>query len=511
MTSNSPFLDIALENRLITKKQYKHVCEELEAFPGQDPRELLVRKHFLTAEQAEQLAEAVGAMADDVAEPESPPPPQTEMPTDPAPSIAPPPVVPPPMAPAPDPVPATAPVAVDPPTAPTAKLEKKTPQQSSVSYGAAKQTAMGRVGASEEPEAGGPTRLKDFLRLARHWGASDLHLSVGQPPFVRMHGRLRYMEMAPLSAEESELLNFSLLSGSQTTQLLKDQNLDFGLDLGKSGRFRCNIFRQRLGWDGVYRVISQEIPSLEQLGLPATVKNLTEYYQGLVLVTGPTRSGKTTTVASMVDLVNRSREDHIVTIEDPIEYVHEPIACQVTQREVGPHTESFSKALRAALREDPDIILVGELRDMDTMSIAISAAETGHLVFGTLHTGSAARTISRVLDVFPIKQQEQITLMISESIRGIVSQRLLPRADGEGMVLAAELLVTTSGVSSLIKEGKLHQLVNAMQAGKRQGMQTMDDALMELARSGVVSGEDAWRNAENKSAFEALRSQGGSH
>src|SRR5690606_33350887 len=234
-------------------------------------------------------------------------------------------------------------------------------------------------------------------------------------------------------------------------------------------------------------------------------RTLTEYHQGMVLVTGPARSGKTTTIAAMVDLVNRSREEHIITIEDPIEYVHQRQRCQVTQREVGIHTKSFAASLRAALREDPDIIVVGELRDLETISIAISAAETGHLVFGSLHTGSAARTISRILDVFPPNQQDQISTMISESLRGIISQRLLPRADGQGLAMAMEILVVTSGVSTLIRDKKTHQIISAMQSGRKIGMQTMDDALLEMAKRGVITGQEAYRQAENKAAFEQYR------
>src|SRR5690606_27118808 len=245
--------------------------------------------------------------------------------------------------------------------------------------------------------SGGPRTLKDMLRLARHWGASDLHVSVGRKPFVRMNGQIRHMDVEPLSQEDAEILNFSLMTPKQREAIIHTLNTDFALELPGVGRHRCNVFHQRLGWDGVYRTIPSRVPTFEDLGLPPVCKTLTEYHQGMVLVTGPARSGKTTTIAAMVDLVNRSREEHIITIEDPIEYVHQRQRCQVTQREVGIHTKSFAASLRAALREDPDIIVVGELRDLETISIAISAAETGHLVFGSLHTGSAARTISRIL------------------------------------------------------------------------------------------------------------------
>lgn len=350
-------------------------------------------------------------------------------------------------------------------------------------------------------------KLKDLLVLARNWGASDLHVCVDKPPFVRMNGEVRYMEMPPLSPDFTEQLNFQLLSEEQREILCEKLNLDFALDLEGIGRHRCNVFHQRLGWNGVYRIIPNSIPSIDSLGLPQVCKDLTDHHQGMVLVTGPKGSGKSTSVAAMIDYVNRHREDHVITVEDPIEYVHRPIKCQMTMREMGNHSENFGMALRAALREDPDIILVGELRNLETISIALSAAETGHLVFGTLHTGSASRTVSRILDVYPMKQREQITIMISESLRGILSQRLIPRADKKGVALALEVLVVNQGVSSIIKEGKMFQLISLMQSGKKQGMCTMDDSLQALFRDGIISGKQAYTNADNKQTFEAYKDQ----
>jgi twitching motility protein PilT len=313
--------------------------------------------------------------------------------------------------------------------------------------------------------------------------------------------------MDPLTPEQSEKLNFQLLTQQQREMLVHLLNLDFALEIPGIGRHRCNAFRQRLGWDGVYRIVSNEIPTLEQLGMPEAVRRLPDYQQGMVLVTGPARSGKTTTLAAMVHEVNRNRDDHIITVEDPIEFVHQPLKCQVTQREVGAHTDSFGASLRAALREDPDIIMIGELRDIETISIAISAAETGHLVFGSLHTGSAGRTVNRILDVYPAAQRAQVATMISESIRGILSQLLLPRADGQGLAMCLEVLIVTSGVSSLVRDAKIHQLTSAMQAGRKVGMQVMDDSLMSLLKANIITGAVAYAAADNKPAFEAVKDQ----
>ncbi len=313
------------------------------------------------------------------------------------------------------------------------------------------------------------------------------------------------MEMDPLVPEATEELILSALTEDQKATLVETLNLDFALELPRVGRHRCNVFRQRLGWDAVFRIVPDSLPTFENLGLPPSVKTLTEYQQGLVLVTGPARSGKTSTLAAMVDMVNRTRNDHIITVEDPIEYVHPPVACQVTQREIGMHSKAFSTALRAALREDPDIIMVGELRDLETISTSITAAETGHLVFGTLHTGNAARTVSRILDVYPSLQREQITVMLSESLRGVISQLLLPRADQNGLALALEVLIVTPGVSTVIKEGKLVQLTSLMQSGKKIGMQAMDDSIMDLLKANIITGAIAYRYAENKAPFEMYK------
>jgi twitching motility protein PilT len=460
VSEQDPILEAALQNRLITRKQHGIVLDEI-ASRGMGTAEILLAHRFLTTAQLEKLIASLGGTSDVEKAGARP----TQM----------------------------GPVVMPPTVESIRSASPKTAQD------AAPQASGG-------PPHKQPRTLKDMLRLARHWGASDLHVTVGRPPFVRINGQIRYMEMDSIDEEKAEILNFSLMTPEQREEIVQSLNLDFAVEIPGVGRHRCNVFRQRLGWDGVYRIVASRIPTIEELGLPPICRTLTEYHQGLVLVTGPARSGKTTTIAAMVDLVNRSREDHIVAIEDPIEYVHQRQKCQITQREVGRHTRSFAASLRAALREDPDIIIIGELRDRETISISISAAETGHLVFGSLHTGSAARTVSRILDVFPLNQQDQIAVMISESMRGIISQRLLPRADKQGLVLAMEILVVTSGVSTLIRDRKTHQLVSSMQSGRKIGMQTMDDALMDLAKKGLITGQEAYYQAENKQAFESVKS-----
>lgn len=313
------------------------------------------------------------------------------------------------------------------------------------------------------------------------------------------------MEEPPLSPEETQALAFAGLTEVQAKDAAADLQLDFALEIPKLGRYRANIFHQRLGWDANFRVVRAAIPTLEELGLPAHLRLLTEYQQGLVMVTGSGGSGKTTTAAALLDIVNAERPDHIITVEDPVEYIIPPKACQITQREVGRHTQSFGAALRAALREDPDIILVGEMRDLETTAISISAAETGHLVFATLNTSSAARTVAKIVDFYPISQQAQVQTMVAESLRGVITQQLIPRIDTEGVALAVEILINTSGIAQQIKEGKTHMITGMLQSGKRQGMMLMDDSLMTLVTGGYISGEDAYRRAASKQAFERFR------
>ncbi len=343
--------------------------------------------------------------------------------------------------------------------------------------------------------------MRQFLGLAREMGASDIHINTGSPPLVRKDGKLQPLNRAPFTAEDAEKLLFGVLNEEQRTTILTKRSCDFCYTVPGQGRYRSCILKQRNGWDGAFRIIKSKIPRFEELGLPASLKRLMEFHQGLVLITGPNGCGKSTTMAALINLVNETRDEHIITIEDPIEYLFDPSKCQVNQREVGSCTESLASALRAALREDPDVIMIGELRDRETVSLAISAAETGHLVFGTLHTTSAARTIDRVLDVFPPDEQAQIRSMISESIKGIVCQQLVPRKDGKGRALAMEILFNNPACGNLIRERRMFQLPSIMQSGRKQGMVLMDDALMKLVQDGVIDGAEAYYAADNKSTF----------
>lgn len=346
-------------------------------------------------------------------------------------------------------------------------------------------------------------KLKNLLQVARKAGASDLHLCVGSRPFVRIHKTLRFMNEEVLSSEKTEQLIFESISEAQKRILLQRKSLDLCIALG-SERYRSCFYKQINGWEASFRIVSEQIPAFEKLGLPPSVKKLTEYGQGLILVTGPTGSGKTTTLAAMIDLINSLRTDHIITVEDPVEYIHTPKQCQITQRELGVHTKSFANALKGALRQDPDIIMIGEMRDRETMSMAISASETGHLVLGTMPTSSAARTINAVVDFFPPEQQNQIRSMIAESLRGIICQQLLPSKDQKGVVLALETLIFDAGVSAIVRQNQMHQLPSVMQTGKGKGMQSMDDALLGLVKSGQVDVRSALPLAQNKTLFSGL-------
>lgn len=345
--------------------------------------------------------------------------------------------------------------------------------------------------------------LNDYLRLGQFYGASDVHIGVAAPPMMRRNGCLQVMwYKAPMfQAGQTERLMMGFITDSQKAAFRERGDLDFCYSVEGMGRFRSSVVRQRIGVDGVFRIINNKVKTMDELGLPQILKGLTKFHNGLVLVTGSVGSGKSTTMASLVEEVNRERHDHIITLEDPIEYVFETKGCQITQREVHSHTMSFGAALRAALREDPDVIMVGEMRDLETISLAITASETGHLVFGTLHTSSAARTLDRVLDVFPTEQQAQIRTMVSGSLRGVISQQLVPRKDGLGRVLAQEVLINTPAAGSLIRDGKTFMLPGVMQTGKKIGCRLMDDALMELLNDDVISAQDAYDRAEQKAAF----------
>lgn len=334
--------------------------------------------------------------------------------------------------------------------------------------------------------------VDEYLRLAQEYDVSDIHLAPFTQPKWRRFGLLQPIwENADVATpEQTEKLARGYLPKPELERLEEKGDVDFAY-APDFGRFRASVVKTRLGWEMVFRVISTELRTMDELGLPKAIKPLLEYHNGLVLVTGAVGSGKSTTLAALINEINHQRTDHIITLEDPIEYVIESAGCHVNQREVHTHTQSFSHALRAALREDPDVIMVGEMRDLETISLAITAAETGHLVLATLHTGSAARTLDRILDVFPTEQREQIRIMVGESLRGVISQQLVPRKDGSGRELALELLVNTPAVSSIIRDGKTFMLPGVMQTGKNVGMIMMDDALLKLHSQGRISREEA--------------------
>jgi len=335
-----------------------------------------------------------------------------------------------------------------------------------------------------QPAAAMPT-ITELLREASERNASDLHLSAGEPPLLRIHGDLTRTDHGPLDAQAVLALVHAIMTPAQREHFAAEHELDFATEVEGVGRYRVNAFQHSRGPGAVFRTIPTVVPSLETMDLPPILKELCSRERGLVLVTGPTGSGKSTTLAAMVDHVNQTWDGHILTVEDPIEFVHRPKRCLVNQREVGPHTHSFANALRSALREDPDVILVGELRDLETIALAITAAETGHLVFGTLHTSSAPKTIDRIIDAFPAGQQAQIRTMLSESLEAVIAQTLLKRKGG-GRVAACEVLVGAPAVRNLIRESKLHQIPSMMQTGQRLGMQTLDMALQDLLKRGLI-------------------------
>ncbi len=346
-------------------------------------------------------------------------------------------------------------------------------------------------------------KIDQFFQAMLDKGASDLHLTSGAPPMVRQHGDMTPLSDKALTPKQTRELLLEMLSEAKQEKFKKTRDLDFAYEMGEY-RFRANFFFQRKGVGAVFRVIPARILSVEDLGLPAQILKLAAFKKGLVLVTGGTGSGKSTTLAALIDYINVNRKEHVITVEDPIEFVHENKKSLINQREVGTHTVSFAAALKAALREDPDIILVGEMRDLETIELAITAAETGHLVFGTLHTSSAPKTVDRIINVFPTTQQEQIRTMLSESLRGVVSQNLLKKADGKGRVAALEILVATSASNNLIRENKTFQLNSVIQTGKRDGMQTMDQAIMEHLMAKRITAQEAYTYAVEKRQFESF-------
>ncbi len=347
-------------------------------------------------------------------------------------------------------------------------------------------------------------RIDAFLELAVQQGGSDLHLVSGQAPKIRIHGSLQPVKFRDLSVEDMEKILAEFMGDSIRDELQKRLAVDFAYEVENLGRFRVNAYSHMNGLAAVLRVVPSKVATLEELGLPASIANAIAKPSGLTLVTGPTGSGKSTTLAAMLDHINRTRKGHIITIEDPIEFVHGYKSCVVTQREVGVHAPSFAVALRNALREDPDVILVGEMRDLETISLALTAAETGVQVFGTLHTNGAARTIDRIVNIFPARRQDQVRSMLADGVQLVVSQQLVPNAEGTGRFAVAEVLVNNNAAASMIRGGKAHQLGSVIQSGSKLGMQGLDAQLKELVRKGRITREEAYRHAIEKAQFETL-------
>ena len=344
--------------------------------------------------------------------------------------------------------------------------------------------------------------VDDYLEIGQKAGASDVHLAVNAQPIWRLHGTLEpiWPDAPPLTGKQTAALAESFVPDVYKTELNTRGDSDFAY-ANEFARYRTSVVRQRLGIEIVFRVINANVRTMDELGLPEHLKLLTRYQNGLILATGSVGTGKSTTLAAMIEQINMERHDHIITLEDPIEYIITSKNCHVSQREVFTHTESFASALRASLREDPDVIMVGEMRDLETISLAITASETGHLVLATLHTSNASRTLDRLLDVFPSDQQEQIRVMVSESLRGVISHQLIPKKDGTGRILALEILTNTPAVANVIREAKTYMLPGIIQTGKKQGMRLMDDTLTDLYDRGLISAEETYARADQKQAM----------
>ncbi|MBC7385846.1 MAG: type IV pilus twitching motility protein PilT [Cryobacterium sp.] len=343
--------------------------------------------------------------------------------------------------------------------------------------------------------------LGQLLQTMVQNGGSDLHVASNSPPMIRVRGDMAKLNVPPLTPAEVEQMIMATLTDAQRAEIIKDKNLDYSFKASGIGIFRVNIFYQRHGMSFVMRVLTESPPEIDKLNLPAICKTACSYSNGLVLVTGPTGSGKSTTLAAMLNYINQTTKGHILTLEDPIEFQHESKMGMVNQRALGAHFPTFASAMKAALREDPDVILIGEMRDAETVALALKAAETGHLVFSTLHTNSASKTIDRIINTFPAEEQPQIRTVLSETLKVVIAQRLIPTADKKRRIGMHDILVNTSAVGNLIREGKTFQLVSAMQTGKKDGMQVFEQVLMEAVKRGEVTGEDAWEHAGDKAMF----------
>ena len=347
-------------------------------------------------------------------------------------------------------------------------------------------------------------KIDAFFKLMNEQGASDLHLVAGQPPALRIRGDIERIKYKVLDTDTLRSMIYEIAPEDKVKKFEETGDIDFGYEVPGLARYRANFFMQKYGVAAVFREIPSTVLTAEQLGLPSVMSKLALLPRGLVLVTGPTGSGKSTTLAAIIDVANKQRKDHIITVEDPIEFVHQSHGCIVNHREVGVHTKTFSSALRGALREDPDIILVGEMRDLETISLAIEAASTGHLVFGTLHTSSAAKTVDRIIEVFPASEQSQIRSTLSDGIRAIIAQVLFKRIDKKGRCPALEIMIGTPAVRNLIRETKTHQLSSMIQTGKKYGMQLLDDAIMDLYNRGWISADEGYMKANDKAKFRPL-------
>lgn len=348
--------------------------------------------------------------------------------------------------------------------------------------------------------------ITQLLQFCVQQKGSDLHVSAGEPPVIRVDGQMQRIKVPALTSEQTQSMLYDIMGDAQRKVFEEKSDIDFSIDLGEQARFRVNVFRQRKGMGAVFRQIPTTILTMEQLGLPSILAKLTRREKGLILVTGPTGSGKSTTLAAMINQINEERRLHLLTIEDPIEFVHPSKKCLINQREVGPHTQSFGNALKAALREDPDVILVGEMRDLETIQLALTAAETGHLVMGTLHTSSAPKTVDRIIDVFPPSQQSQVRAMLAESLQAVITQTLCRKVGG-GRVAALEIMIGTNAVKNLIREGKIHQLPSAIQTSQNVGMKSMEMSLLEHLANNLITAETALEKGLNP----ALVPEGSNH